>query len=352
MNLRVVCSFSAALRATVAAAFLTASVCAQTPAAVKTKPAESSSIPRTADGHPDLSGVYSNATAVPVARPANCGEREFYTAEEAAAGARDCGGAGRGGAARGGARGGGGRGAGAAGGRGGPAVADQVHYDMAQFGLDAAHTVRAKSLRTSIITGPEGRVPPLTPEAQQRQKDLRAFNAQHQWDGPEYRSLSERCIMWGNEGPPFFPTGYDSDLQIAQGEGYVVVDLETIHDARMVPTDGRPHLPASVHQLLGDPRGHWEGDTLVVETTNFTTRTSIQGAPTSEKLKVTERFTRLDADNVLYQFTVDDPGTWTKPWSGEYTMTKINSPLYEYACHEGNYGMPNILSGHFAAEEK
>jgi hypothetical protein len=227
----------------------------------------------------------------------------------------------------------------------------QVHYDMAQFGLDAAHTVRAPSLRTSIITGPEGRVPPLTPEAQQRQKDLRAFNAQHQWDGPEYRSLSERCIMWGNEGPPFFPTGYDSDLQIAQGEGYVVVDLETIHDARIVPTDGRPHLPDNVHQLLGDPRGHWEGDTLVVETTNFTTRTSLQGAPTTDKLKVTERFTRVDADTVNYQFTVDDPATWVRPWSGEVVMKKLTSPMYEYACQEGNYGMPNILSGHQAGEK-
>jgi hypothetical protein len=349
MNLRVVCSLSAAM----AAALLTAPVFAQSQAAVKTKPSESSSIPRTADGHPDLSGVYSNATAVPVARPANCGEREFYTPEEAAAGARDCGG----GAGRGGGRGGAGGAAGGRGGRGAaPAAGDgegglQVHYDMAQFGLDAAHTVRAKSLRTSIITGPDGKVPPLTPEAIQRQKDQRAFNAQHQWDGPEFRSLSERCILWGNEGPPTFPTGYDSDLQIAQGEGYVVVDLETVHDARIVPTDGRPHLPENVHQLLGDPRGHWEGDTLVVETTNFTNRTSLQGAPTSEKLKVTERFTRLDADNVLYQFTVDDPGTWTKPWSGEVTMKKLDSPLYEYACQEGNYGMPNILSGH-RAEEK
>ena len=349
MNFRVVAS---SLGAALAAVLMTAPVFAQTQAAVKTKPEASSSIPRTADGHPDLSGVYSNATAVPVARPANCGEREFYTPEEAAAGARGCGAAGgRGAGGRGGAAGGrGGRGGGAAAagdGEGGLTV----HYDMAQFGLDAAHTVRAKSLRTSIITGPEGRVPPLTPEAQQRQKDLRAFNAQHQWDGPENRSLSERCMLWGNEGPPTFPTGYDSDLQIAQGQGYVVVDLETIHDARIIPTDGRPHLPASVHQLLGDPRGHWEGDTLVVETTNFTNRTSLQGAPTTEKLKVIERFTRLDADNVLYQFTVDDPGTWVRPWSGEVTMTKIASPLYEYACQEGNYGMANILSGH-RAEEK
>jgi hypothetical protein len=340
MNHRVLAS---TLSAAVAAVLLTAQVFAQAPsgaskatpaAAVKTTPAASSTIPRTADGHPDLSGVYSNASAVPLARPANLGAKEFYTDEADQQASR-----------------GGGRGGAAAAARNGVPAPGEVHYDMGQFGLDAAHTVRAASLRTSIITGPEGKVPPLTPEAQRRQADLRAATQGHAFDGPENRALGERCIMWPNEGPPTFPTGYDSDLQIAQGEGYVAVILETIHDARIIPTDGRPHLPENVHQWLGDPRGHWDGDTLVVETTNFTDKTSLQGARTTEKLKVTERFTRLDAKTVLYQFTVDDPGTWTKPWSGEVAMAKIDSPLFEYACQEGNYGMPNILSGARAADK-
>ena len=332
------------------AVLLTAPVFAQAPAAaVKTTPGASSAIPRTPDGHPDLSGVYTNATNVPVARPANLGAKEFYTDDADRQASRGGGGGGRGGAAAGGR---GGRGGGAAidPETGQPALA--VHYDTSQFGLSGSTIVRAPSLRTSIITGPEGKVPPLTPEAQKRQADTRAYNAQHQWDGPESRPLAEQCIMWGNEGPPMMPAGYNSDLQIAQGSGYVAFEQEMIHDTRIVPTDGRPHLPDSVHQWFGDARGHWEGDTLVVETTNFTNRTSVQNTPTTEKLKVTEKFTRVDANTVKYEFTVDDPGTWTKPWSGELAMSKIDSPLYEYACHEGNYGMANNLSGQRAVEKK
>jgi hypothetical protein len=344
-----------------AAVLLAAPVFAQTQAAATKAPAAavkttaSTAIPRTADGHPDLSGVFTNATTVPLARPANCGTKEIYTPEDLAAGlggARGCA------AAAGGGRGGGG-GRGAAGGRGGANIdpetgqpALQVHYDTSQFGLSGNTIVRAASLRTSILTGPEGKLPPLTPEAQKRQADLRAYNQQHQWDGPEGRPLGERCIMWPAEGPPMMPEGYNSDLQISQGLGYVSVTQEMIHDARIIPTDGRPHLPENVKQWFGDPRGHWEGDTLVVETTNFTNRTTLQQAPTTEKMKVTERFTRVDANTVKYEFTVDDPGTWTKPWSGELNMTKIDSPLYEYACHEGNYGMANNLSGQRAVEKK
>jgi hypothetical protein len=362
MNHRVLASTLAA------AVLLAAPLFAQAPAAstktapaaaVKTPAAAATAIPRTADGHPDFSGVFSNASAVPVARPANCGTKEVYTPEDLAAGmggARGCGAAAAGGGRGGAGRGGAGRGAAGRGAAnidpetGQPAL--QVHYDVSQFGLDATHATRAASLRTSIITGPEGKLPPLTPEAQKRQADLRAYNAQHQWDGPESRPLGERCIMWPAEGPPMMPEGYNSDLQISQGPGYVAVTQEMIHDTRIIPTDGRPHLPANVQQWFGDPRGHWEGDTLVVETTNFTNRTTLQQAPTTDKMKVTERFTRVDANTVKYQFTVDDPGTWTKPWSGELNMTKIDSPLYEYACHEGNYGMANNLSGQRAVEKK
>jgi hypothetical protein len=309
---------------------------AKTAAAVKTNNA----IPRTADGHPDLSGVFTTATAVPVARPANLGAKEFYTdeADRQASTARP-------------AAGGGGRGGAAIDPETGrPAVG--VHYDNAQFALGGNAAQRSPNLQTSIIMGPEGRVPPMTAAATKRRQDAQAFTAAHQWDGPETRPLAERCITWGFEGPPMMPVGYNSNVQIVQGQGFVSVLQEMIHDARLIPTDNRPHLPAEVKQWMGDPRGHWEGDTLVVETTNFTTRTSVQQAPTSEMLKVIEKFSRVDANTVLYQFTVDDPGTWAKPWSGQYTMSKVDGPIYEYACNEGNYGMANNLSAARAQEKK
>ncbi len=252
-----------------------------TPAAAVKTPAASSAIPRTADGHPDLSGVFSNVTSVPIARPANCGTKEFYTAEEIAkgmGGARGCALPGAEPAAGRGGRGGAGRGAAANidPETGQPALA--VHYDTSQFGLSGNTIVRSVSLRTSVITGPEGKLPPQTPEAQKRQTDARAYNAQHQWDGPENRPLGERCITWPGEGPPMMSEGYNSNVQIAQGENYVGVLQEMIHDSRMIPTLGGPApLPESVHQWFGSSRGHWEGDKLVVETTNFTDKTSIQG---------------------------------------------------------------------------
>ncbi len=176
------------------------------------------------------------------------------------------------------------------------------------------------------------------------------MNRGHEFDGPENRGLAERCIIWGAEGPPMLPIGYNSNLQIMQGEGYVAIMQEMIHDVRIIPTDGRPHVASSVRELMGDSRGHWEGNTLVVDTTNFTDRTAFRGS--SENLHVVERFTRTDADTVLYQFTVDDPSTWAAPWSAEVPLAKIDGPIFEYACHEGNYGMPNNLSGARAEEKK
>jgi hypothetical protein len=296
---------------------------AQKPASKATS-SKSSNIPRTADGKPDLSGVFSSAQSIPVQRPANLGDKEFYTPEEKAANS----------------------------GRQRAAAEVGVHYDNSQFGLTGGQAKISATLRTSVITGPEGRLPALTPEATELQSQRRAVTREHQWDGPETRPLAERCITWGFEGPPMMPVGYNSNLQIVQGTGYVAVVQEMIHDTRVIPTDGRPFSDSKIPLWMGESRGHWDGDTLVVETTNFTTRTAIQQTPTSDALKVTERFSRLDADTVLYQFTVDDPKTWVKPWSGEYTMTKIDSPLYEYACHEGNYGMENNLSGARATEAK
>lgn len=336
-----VAAFAVAMLAIPAAAQTAAKPTATKAAAVKS----STAIPHTADGHPDLSGVFSNSTTVPLARPANLGAKEFYTdeADRTASQARGGGNGGRGG--------GGGRGGAAA--RidpetGQPALA--VHYDNSQFGLGGGTEVRSTSLRTSIITGPEGRVPPLTAGAQKRQADTRAYNAVHQWDGPENRPLGEQCIMWPSEGPPMLAAGYNDDVQVVQGQGYVSILQEMIHDARIIPTDNRPHLSSDVHQWMGDARGHWEGDKLVVETTNFTNRTLIQQAPVTPELKVVEKFSRLDADHLKYEFTVDDPETWTKPWSGEVVWTKVNGPIYEYACNEGNYGMANNMSATRAQE--
>jgi hypothetical protein len=144
--------------------------------------------------------------------------------------------------------------------------------------------------------------------------------------------------------------GYNSNLQIVQGPGYVAILQEMIHDTRIIPTDGRAHISPAIRQLMGNSRGHWEGDTLVVETTNFTDRTNFRGS--SQNLKVVERFTRTADDAINYQFTVSDPSTWDKPWSAEIPMTKANGLIYEYACQEGNYGMRNNLSGQRSAEKE
>jgi hypothetical protein len=285
--------------------------------------------PKTAVGVPDISGVFTNSVVTPLERSKELGSREFFTAEEADALAKKNASTGE---------------------AEGPGTYGDVHYSMAQFGLEKRQSKVAESVRSSLIVGPEGRVPPLLPEAQKRQALRAAANRGHEFDGPENRGLAERCIIWGAEGPPMLPIGYNSNLQIMQGEGYVAIMQEMIHDVRIIPTDGRPHAPSSIRQLMGDSRGHWEGNTLVVDTTNFTDRTAFRGS--GENLHVVERFTRTDPDTVLYQFTVDDPETWAKPWSAEVPLAKIDGPIFEYACHEGNYGMPNNLSGARAEEKK
>jgi hypothetical protein len=302
---------------------------APAPALGKATPAGKAWVaPRTADGHPDLQGFWTSASITPLQRPKELGSKEFYTAEEAAAfdkhefterSSWD---------------------------RLGSQA--RVHYDMSQFGLDVIQAKVALSRRTSLIIGPDGRIPPLTPEAQKRNADRAAERRAHEFDSAQDRPLQERCIVWSSEGPPMTSSGYNSNLQIVQGPGYVTVLEEMIHDARMIPTEPRPHLPAGIRQLLGDSRGHWEGDTLVVDTTNFTNQTAFMGS--SENLHVVERFTRIDEETILYEFTVDDPSTWTRPWTAQLPLTKIAGPIFEYACHEGNLGMPNTLSGARAAE--
>lgn len=287
---------------------------ANTAAAAKVATSEKAwTPPHNPDGTPDLQGVWSNATTVPLEKPS--------------AGAR------RGGF-------------GVA--RGGNGLA--VHYDNSQFGLDRSHEVFAKDTRTSLVTTPDGRIPAKTQEANDRIAATAAYRRVHQWDGPEDRPLAERCILWPNEGPPMLSPGYNSDVQIVQGNGYVAILQEMIHDVRLIPTDNRPHLPSDVHQWMGNSVGHWEGNTLVVDTTNFTDKTAFQGS--SDHLHVVERFTRTSDKTLKYEFTVDDPHTWAAPWSAETTWEQTDGPIYEYACQEGNYGMRNNLSGERATEKK
>src|SRR6185312_4647422 len=205
------------------------------------------------------------------------------------------------------------------------------------------------TLRTSLIVDPaDGRIP-YSQEGLKRLAAAAEYSRAHPADGPEDLALTDRCLSWGTAGPPMMPGPYNDNYQIFQAPGYVAIVVEMIHDVRIIPLDARPHLPSSVRQWLGDSRGHWEGNTLVVETTNFTGKTRFRGA--SENMRLTERFTRTDPDTILYEYTVNDPATWTQPWTAQVTMAKSNSRVYEYACHEGNYGMMGILAG-ARAEDK
>jgi hypothetical protein len=212
-------------------------------------------------------------------------------------------------------------------------------------------TKTVKTLRTSLIVDPpDGRIPALTPEAQKKARDRAEARRLHPADGPEDRSLNERCLLTVTTGPPMLPGPYNNNYQIVQTPQSVVIFNEMVHETRSIPTDGRPHLPASVRPWKGDSIGHWEGDTLVVDTTNFSDRTNFRGS--GENLHLVERFHRVDAATLLYEFTVDDPASFTRPWSAAIASTKTEGPIYEFACHEGNYGMLGILSGARADEKK
>jgi hypothetical protein len=289
--------------------------------------------PHTPDGQPDLQGIWNNATLTPMERPAQYAGRPTLTEQEAVAFEKEE------------------LGSVNADRRDGSTVTD-VNRAYNEFWRDRGKITPDR--RTSlIIDPPDGRVPPMTPAAQKRAADLAAQNRGHEFDGPENRSLAERCIAVSNAGPPMIPANYNANYQIVQALGYVALLSEQIHDVRIIPISGptgaRPHLPPDVRQLLGDARGHWDGNTLVVETTNFTNRTSFRGS--SEHMRLTERFTRTGADTMLYEFTVDDPETFTRPWTARIPMTKAQGPLFEYACHEGNYGLAGSLAG-ARAEEK
>jgi hypothetical protein len=196
--------------------------------------------------------------------------------------------------------------------------------------------------RTSLIVDPPtGKLPPLTPEGQKRRAAEIEHRKTHAFEDPEVFPLGERCV---NFGIPRLQAGYNSYLQIVQSPGYVTIVNEMAHDARIIPLDGRPHLPDHVRVWNGDSRGHWEGDTLVIETTNFSPKSDFMGS--HENLRLTEKLTRTSPEILNYEFTVHDPTMWTAPWTAMIPLKHKNEAMYEYACHEGNQAIPNMLQGH------
>lgn len=279
----------------------------------------------------DLSGIWTNVTITPLERPRELGNKAFFTPEEAATYEREVNQRNN------------------ADNRESNPEAD-VGHAYNQFWWDRGTKVVA-GLRTSlIIDPPDGRIPALTPAAQKRMDAQLAYGRDHATDGPENRLLQERCLLWPTAGPPMLPSFYNNEYQIVQTKDTVAIVVEMIHDVRTIPLDGRPHLPPNIRQWMGDPRGHWEGNTLVVDTTNFTDKTRFRGA--DEHLHLTERFTRVNPNLIRYEFTVDDPTTFTRPWTAQIPMTRSKGPVFEYACHEGNYALVDILAGARAAENK
>jgi hypothetical protein len=291
--------------------------------------------PRTPDGKPDLQGFWNNATLTPLERRKGLGTKEFYTDREFAELARRV------------RQGDVGEEADL-----GAAAEQTLRYDLSLYGFDLTKATFASNKRTSLIVGPDGVVPPMLPEAIKRNADRAATNKGHDFDGHENRPLQERCILLGQERLPMIPGVIDNNLlQIVQGPGWVAMLHEINHHTRVIPTDGRPHLSQNIHQWQGDSVGRWERNTLVVDTTNFTGLTAnFRGS--GEKLHLVERFTRVSDETIMYQFTVEDPTTWAKPWTAEIPMTKTQGPVYEWACHEGNTMISTILRGARVAEEE
>ena len=301
--------------------------------------------PRTPWGDPDLMGTYTNKTITPVQRPAELAEEEFLDAAEVERLERE-----------------------------------RVERNATLLNAPPQTTVAGGNVgaynnfwldwgtrptgRTSLIVDPpDGRIPPVTPEyeryAARRSEERLSRGEADSWTDLQ---LNDRCIVW-SAGPPMMPGPYNNTYMIFQTRDFIAIEVEMIHDTRIIPLDGRPHLPSNIRQYLGDMRGRWEGDTLVVETTNIQ-RTEgepgVQGADefevrasngrSDDTIRVIERFTRVADDTISYEFTIEDPSRWTRSFSGEFPFVKTDGNLYEYACHEGNYSMPNILAGERALE--
>ncbi len=332
------------------------------------RPARASSaksLPRTADGHPDLQGTYDVATMTPLERPAGLGSRLVLTEEEAAAlekyeqerqvkndaplkGDRE---------------------APPVGGEtttpksflevlerfGGGAVGGYNNFWLA--GGTQIMTIDGEKRSSIVVDPPDGKVPPMKPDAQKRNAALLAAAASPDaaegagtgpagaYDDPERRPLAERCLLGfgSTSGPPTLPNYFYNNLkQIVQTPTTIMILNEMVHDARVVRMNAE-HLPPNIRKWMGDSVGRWDGDTLVVDTTNFTAKTQFRGS--TENLHVVERFSRVDAKTLRYRFTVEDPGTWDRPWTGEYPWVASDERLYEYACHEANYALENVLRG-------
>jgi len=303
--------------------------------------------PRTADGQPDLQGVWANNSATPMERPEQLAGKDSLTDEEVAEleqrarelfnGETD---AAFGGAVF----------------RAALAAAEDYQSrdgatsetpkgtgNYNQFWL----VDREFNNRTSLVVDPpDGRIPALTAAAEERAEARRERRRDHPADSHMDRSSSDRCITYG---VPRTGAGYNSYFQIIQSADHVVILQEMIHDARVIPLDGRPHLNEKVRQWLGDSRAHWEGDTLVVETTNYSSKSNFQNA--AENLRLVERFTRVGPDTVNWEVSVNDPTTWTSPWRAVIPLSKSEDAIYEFACHEGNYAMEGILNGHRVEEQ-
>ena len=293
--------------------------------------------PRTPDGQPDFEGSWSTATLTPLERPAQFAGKEFLTEQEAADYAKR--------------------------------TLEQVNSDRRDGGAEAdlsrnynefwrdRGTSVVVTRRTSLIVDPpDGKVPPLTPEARRKRAAMEAgvgepatvskSRPQRLPDGPEDLPLRIRCI---SRDLPMIPTPNNNFLQIIQSAAYVAIYQEMMHEVRIIPLDRKTHVDPRIRGYMGDSLGRWEGNTLVIDTTNFIGTDNFYGA--DEALHLTERLTRIDPNTILYQFTVDDPTAFTKPWSGELSMKKTDQPVEEYACHEGNYSMTSILAGARAAEK-
>ncbi len=311
-------------------------------ASLSAVPVAAQSVPQTAWGQPDLQGIWDFRTITPLQRPEDLGDKEFLSEEEAANAEQE--------------------------------VVDRnadlltrearrteatTSVDRGEEGAPGFYnnfwldqgTRTVGTRRTSLVVDPpNGRLPAMTAAAERLAAAGRSYRDAHPSDSWVDRSSYDRCILGFNAGPPITPGGYNQNLQLFQTPDHVVLVTEMVHTVRVVPLDGRPALDSDIQQWSGDSRGHWDGDTLVVETANFLAARRWRG--TTSNMRLVERFTRVDADTLDYTYTVIDPETWTSAWTASIPMRRTDVPMYEYACHEGNYSMPGILAGARADDAK